>query len=548
MKAACILALLACTSAAVIQSAPALSGWAVAGKTDAAKPIRVMISLKRDTSAVKRFINEASNPDSKHWLNYATKTEAESMTKSTSPKRVLSWLAAHGVTGKVTGDVVSFDAPTSTVETIFSTSVTDVVSTDNGMKWHSAGNLVAPDEVAGDVEAVFGLHGMPLPPKPEAPKKKAGQVEIPVGPLQLRNTYKVDSAARGSGNPKLRQAVAEFQGQYANKDDLATFFKQYVPFAHPGDDKVYAYKGNQGSGVGVEALLDIQYIMGVAPGVLTEFWAWRSFDFCTDVKNWTTTLLADSNPPAVHSISYGWQGPLAQLGCSQSIINSIDQDFMTLGSRGVSIIIASGDTGSALQNQQLWPSWPASSPWVTAVGATCFTDSSMKTEMASTQFGSGSGFSSMFSIDDAAFQKTHVANYVAGQGSKLPPSSYWKRYNNTYGRATADVSALGEDFEVVIRGRTAGVGGTSAATPTFAAIISLVNQKVGRPLGYLNNFIYKTPTGFTDVTKGTDAIDRSGFPFTCNGAPCGFAAAAGWDPATGLGTPLYPGLVAAGTQ
>ena len=55
--------------------------------------------------------------------------------------------------------------------------------------------------------------------------------------------------------------------------DLTEFFKNYVPNAASGDDKVYKFVGDPGEGgPGVEASLDIQYIMGVAPGVKTEFW------------------------------------------------------------------------------------------------------------------------------------------------------------------------------------------------------------------------------------------------------------------------------------
>ena len=58
--------------------------------------------------------------------------------------------------------------------------------------------------------------------------------------------------------------------------------------------------------------------MGVAPGIATEFWLYDPSDFCSDLKNWTSTLLADKNPPLVTSVSYGWQGNLSQIGCKQA--------------------------------------------------------------------------------------------------------------------------------------------------------------------------------------------------------------------------------------
>lgn len=48
----------------------------------------------------------------------------------------------------------------------------------------------------------------------------------------------------------------------------------------------------------------------------------------------------------VHSVSYGWQGNLTQIGCKDDEVTAIDADFKKLASAGVSIIFASGDSGS----------------------------------------------------------------------------------------------------------------------------------------------------------------------------------------------------------
>merc|ERR1712151_1322284 len=63
------------------------------------------------------------------------------------------------------------------------------------------------------------------------------------------------------------------------------------------------------------------------------------------------------------------------------------------------------------------------------------------------------------------------------------------------GRATPDVSALGEGFQVIAGGEVQSVGGTSASTPTLASIVGLLNEariKAGKPaMGYLNPFLYQ---------------------------------------------------------
>jgi subtilase family serine protease len=75
-------------------------------------------------------------------------------------------------------------------------------------------------------------------------------------------------------------------------------------------------------------------------------------------------------------------------------------------------------------------------------------------------------------------------------------------------------------------------GGTSAATPLFAGMVAIADQYAGRRLGLLNPALYalaaKGPAaaGIVDVTRGTTAVDSQP----------GFAARAGYDLATGLGT------------
>merc|ERR1711972_94553 len=331
--------------------------------------------------------------------------------------------------------------------------------------------------------------------------------------------------------------------------DIVKFFKEYVPKA-AADDKIHAFVGDKGIGMsGIEAALDVDYIMGNAPGLLTEFWYWAGMDFCGDLKNWTGKILASDDAPLVHSVSYGWQGNISELGCKPAAVADVDVNFAKLAAKGISLIIASGDSGSGyspfpgLQNEhkklpKLWPSWPASSPWVTSVGSTRFIKQSVsQPEMATDQFGSGGGFSTDFDAFKA--QATAVKHYLS-VAKDLPPAGSFP----PSGRATPDVSALGEGFQVIAGGEVQSVGGTSASTPTFASLVGLLNEariKAGKPaMGYLNPFLYQNADAFTDVTVGTNAIDRGG-----EKVKYGYACAKGWDPATGLGTPKFGKLLAA---
>merc|ERR1719253_1852036 len=369
---------------------------------------------------------------------------------------------------------------------LFQTSFRSVVNPATGQSKLRAGPYTVPDEISNAV--VFGLHGLPLPPKQTA----AVDATVKVTPAVIAETYGV-SGVKVSRSSKNRQAVAEFQGQTMKDSDLTSFFKTYVKNYEAGtDDKVSKFVGDAGEGSAqVEASLDIQYIMGVAPGIKTEFWLYNPSDFCADLKKWTTALLADDDVPLVHSVSYGWQGQLSQIGCSTSNSQAVDADLAQLAAKGITIIFASGDSGSGVSgffHKKLYPSWPASSPWVTAVGATKFVAQEGGEEMASEQFGSGGGFSWDFDRSNATWQEQDVTQYEA-QGStlaKFPPSASY----NAKGRGTPDVAALGEGYQVVVSGSTQSVGGTSASAPPFAGLVSLLNearlQKGQKQLGFLN--------------------------------------------------------------
>lgn len=81
------------------------------------------------------------------------------------------------------------------------------------------------------------------------------------------------------------------------------------------------------------------------------------------------------------------------------------------------------------------------------------------------------------------------------------------------------------------------IGGTSASTPVFAAIINRINEEriaAGKStVGFVNPTLYAHPGVFNDVTVGTNP--------GCGVE--GFRCQPGWDPVTGLGTPNYPKML-----
>lgn len=133
-----------------------------------------------------------------------------------------------------------------------------------------------------------------------------------------------------------------------------------------------------------------------------------------------------------------------------------------------------------------------------------------------------------------SYQATAVKAYLDKK-----PEIGSKKYASG-GRATPDVSLLGENFAVVANGRTGGVGGTSASTPSWGAIISLLNEAClsasggSKTLGFVNPLFYSNPDAFSDITMGNNAIGEN--------EGNGWKATEGWDAVTGLGSPNFSKL------
>ena len=204
---------------------------------------------------------------------------------------------------------------------------------------------------------------------------------------------------------------------------------------------------------------------------------------------------------------------------------------MALGARGVSVFGSSGDggvsgsQGGACPGGVFVPTWPASSIYITAVGAT-----EGRNPETAVDFSSG-GFSNTYARP--AYQQAAVAAYLASAPG-LPPA---KVFNQT-GAGIPDVAALGVNFNIINGGSTFEVDGTSCSCPTFAGLVSLLNdlrlQKGKATLGYLNTLLYANAGVFTDILTGNNPGCQSN----------GFQATSGWDPVTGLGTPVYAKMAA----
>lgn len=564
---------------------------------------------------LRRIAHAVSDPHDAEYGQHRTKEEVDELTmpRGEHVEAVETWLRAHGVAVRrmASGAVVEATLTTGMAQSMLDTTFHEHVHDTTGQRKVRAGSYVLPEAVLNATSSVYGLHGLPLPPRRSL--RKHAQADVAVTPEVIRETYGV-SSSEGSGNEANRQAVAEFTPhQEILLSDLDQFFEDYVPGSPVADRSVHAFFGDDGTGneTGDEAALDVQYIMGSSPGILTDFYYNQTNDFCADMMRWSCEILNDENPALVQSVSYGYQGNISDIGCNGDYqVQDVDLNLAKMAARGITVIFSSGDSGAgyvpncntdqildgvAVTNgtvlkrfdysgwsvnlcceessqgvawtfdpadgctiyshvtstgelatsssggpalftnnaPPLFPSWPASSIWVTSVGATRFQDQKPgQLEVAADDFGSGGGFSDMFE----AFkdQQAAIREYMQ-RAPGLPATGTFA----PAGRGTPDVAALGEGYQVILAGELESVGGTSASTPAFAAMVSLLNEERlarGMPsMGYLNPWLYQNPDMFNDVTVGTNDVLGGGAGPILYGYNC----TNGWDPVTGLGTPNF---------
>ncbi|KAI0536578.1 peptidase S8/S53 domain-containing protein [Xylaria digitata] len=383
-----------------------------------------------------------------------------------------------------------------------------------------------------------------------------------ITPACLKTLYNIDYKADAKSGSKV--AFTSYLEEYARYSDFALFEENYLPEAIGQNFTVVQFNGglndqssDDDSG---EANLDAQYILGTGhPLPVTEFSVGGRGPLVPDLDQPTqddnfnepyldflknVLKLPKDKLPQVISTSYGENEQSVPKSYAVSVCNLIAQ----LGSRGVTVIFSSGDsgTGSAcLSNDgknttKFQPQYPASCPWVTSVGSTRYLNET------ATFFSSG-GFSDYWSRP--IWQEIAVRDYLHKIGDKFSP------YFNNKGRGFPDVSAQGYGYRVYDKGALHGYQGTSCSAPAFAGIVGLLNDarlRAGKPtLGFLNPLLYLNPHALNDITLGgsTGCDGRARFHGAPNGSPvipyASWNATKGWDPVSGLGTPNFPKLLKA---
>ncbi|KAI5860193.1 subtilisin-like protein [Durotheca rogersii] len=580
--------------AVVVESLPKVpTHWRKLRDADPDQVVKLHVALDQpDLDRFERTLYDISTPQHALYGRHLSREEVKEMVKprEESAAAVLKWLEESGVplsNIRPDGEWIHFRTTASQAANLLSADFQVYNHIGTNTQRIRTLRYSVPEEVRPHVTMIqpttrFGqvkpqaLEVIDVFEQNETRLSPQGAAEMPtrdldaavcnstVTPKCLRALYNVGDTIADASVPGFL-GVSGFLEQYAKHDALDQFLQKFAPFALAQNFTTHLVNGGLDNQTDTsdddkEANLDIQYAASLAFDTEIRFYSTGGRGPSIPDPN-QPNLGEGSNEPYLEYLTYLLNLPDEELPHTLSTSYGEDEQsvpreyvkkvctmFGQLGARGVSVVFSSGDTGPGNTCQttdgrnatRLLPIFPAACPYVTTVGGTV----GVAPERA-VAFSSG-GFSDVFARP--RYQESAVAAYLNRIGGTF------RGLYNPDGRGFPDVAAQGQNFNIVTQGYVVMVGGTSASAPTFAALVSLLNnarlKAGGRPLGFLNPWLYADAAhgGLTDIvvggSTGCTGTDRySGLP--ARHVPgAGWNATEGWDPVTGLGTPLFDKLLA----
>jgi kumamolisin len=397
------------------------------------------------------------------------------------------------------------------MEKAFSVELNEFEHEDGSYRGHT-GAIQMPEEYASVVSGVFGLDNRPVA-KPHFRYRAASRVfgarssNTSYNPPQVAKLYGFPHDANGTGQTI---GLIELGGGY-RPSDIADYFKS-LGIQAPAVKSISVDHGNNrpstAQSADGEVMLDIEVAGAVVPGVkIAVYFAPNTARGFQDALS--TAIHDELNKPSVVSISWG----SSESNWTAQSMQNFTQVAQEAGLLGITVTVATGDSGSSdgVADGKNHVDFPASCPYVLACGGTHLVaaNGAISSETVwndGAQGGAtGGGYSTVFARP--AWQASDVTQPNRG----IP---------DVAGDADPETG-----YNILVDGQQMVVGGTSAAAPLWAGLVLLLNQKLNRRLGFVNPSLYglDQSSDFRDITMGN------------NGA---YSAAFGWDPCTGLGSPL----------
>ncbi|WP_051857568.1 S53 family peptidase [Streptomyces cellulosae] len=526
------------------------------GAASASGKISLRVYLQvRDPAGLRTLARQVSTPGNPHYRHFLTPARFRSAYAPTARQRaaVSSWLRSCGLdTNGGTDHYIAASGDPAAVECAVGARL-------HRYRWQGrslralAGPARIPRSVAPDVLSMSGLSSLTPAVRPAGgrsatvtPASSATcstsyganpATALPPAygttqpyqvcgylPGQLRGAYGVTPSGLTGAGTKVAvigayasTTVASDAQTYASRHGEQTWasgqFTQDVPDGLPAQPMDW----------GMEEIMDVEAVHAIAPSADVEYVAAADAtdaSFLDAVSRVVDARLADV-------VSDSWVIG-ADTGVPSGTVSAFDQLFQQGAVEGVGFVFASGDHGSQAASQDgngspvTATEFPASDPWVTAVGGT-----SLAVD-ADGRYQWETGWESDYAAlsADGTGWETLPGSYAGGSGGgpsavftrpsyqrHLIPASAFTG-NGTLRRVVPDVAMDADPVTGMLVGQTYTLpngaggyveyasGGTSLAAPLYAGIQALAQQRAGRPLGFANPAIYQAAENgaFRDVT------------------------------------------------
>ncbi len=383
-------------------------------------------------------------------------------------------------------------------------------------------------------------------------------------PQQIRGAYLGTTTLDGRGqtvaiidayaSPTIQQDLDKWS---ANRSLPSTRVVQVVApgtFGRP-ENKKQGPQGWYG-----EETLDVEAVHGMAPGATIVFvGAPNNYQDLDAALN----HVVDRHLASIVTNSYGFLSEQLPAG----FIKPYEDTILQGAAEGIGIYFSSGDNSDeSLVVGYRTVDWPASSPFVTAVGGTSIGVGTDNSRVIETGWGTFTA-----SLHSNGSWGTPFWQYGAGGGvsrifaepsyqSAAVPASVFAAQGRT-GRAVPDIAAFGDPNTGYMIGQTQTfpdgtvkyseyrIGGTSLSSPIMAGIMALSDEAKGSPHGFANPLFYQHAAAFYDVlavhaavvranyVNGIDASNGTVFRLRTFNDGLSLKTTPGYDDITGLGTP-----------
>ncbi|HEX5960173.1 MAG TPA: S53 family peptidase [Rhodanobacteraceae bacterium] len=498
-------ATLACAAApagdmVVAHAAVLHSGDTLTGQMAPTQPLRVSVALQlRNEAQLQAFI---ANPD--HPNLTPAQFTAQYGPSEADANAVAAWLMQHGfsqVSISPNRLLVSATAPAGAVQAAFHTDMVRVRTHDGRNAFANASDASLPASLRG-VGGVVGLQTVHVPHLFRGkPGSGGGGSIIGHNPIQFPSIYGGTGLPTAAGvtvgiisNGDLAQTLADLD-TFTSQNGLAPVATQIVNTGGTGTDT---------SGT-PEWDLDSQDIVGMGGGQVGKivFYNIPTLANSSMVDDFNTVVTA--NAAKVINVSLGECETYAEQDGSAAAADAL---FQQADAQGQTFSVSTGDSGSnecSGSPKGTTPSWPASSPYVVAVGGTTL-NATTSTWQGETVWSDTGGSASTF--EPIPNWQVGVGQNAGSQYRGLPDIAY---------DADPNSGAI-----IVVNGSPAQYGGTSLSSPLFVGFWARMIAAKGTGIGFAAPKLYQLPaSAFHDVTSGSNGGEK---------------AAPGWDYTTGFGS------------